>query len=287
MNYESLQREADFRFSLVRIRGTWGVCVNFSIVFVAVSLTLPYPTSHMRIKENAESIAFYGGETLEERETRLRFNRTVDNRTQLNYAQTKLNFFTNTYYHLVNILPLCILANEFFAGMIEYGVINQVRDAFWHIFNDFSVIIGQFNGIASFIASIDRLFLFMKKIQELDPSRSNEDASVLIAKESINPLFDSSGGIMLKEYDAFDDSSWPISSRPVLLIRNLRLMTPDDKRMLIRRLNLTLSMGQNLLIAGVSGAGKSSLLRAIAGLWKNGDGEITRSRDVYFLPQRP
>ena len=261
--------------------------MNFSIVFVAVSLTLPYPTSHMRIKENAESIAFYGGETLEERETRLRFNRTVDNRTQLNYAQTKLNFFTNTYYHLVNILPLCILANEFFAGTIEYGIIYQVRDAFWHILNDFSVIIGQFNGIASFMASIDRLFLFMKKIQELDPSRPNEDASVLIEKESINPLFDSSGSIMLKEYGAFDDSSWPISSRPVLLIRNLRLMTPDDKRMLIRRLNLTLSMGQNLLIAGVSGAGKSSLLRAIAGLWKNGDGEITRSRDVYFLPQRP
>jgi putative ATP-binding cassette transporter len=242
----------------------------------------------MRIEENAESIAFYGGETLEERETRLRFNRTVDNRTQLNYAQTKLNFFTITYYHLVNILPLCILANEFFAGLIEYGIIYQVRDAFWHILNDFSVIIGQFNGIASFMASIDRLFLFMKKIQELDPSRPNEDASVLIAKESTDPqFFDSSGGIILKEYDALDGSSWPIPSRPILSIRNLRLKTPDDKRVLIRRLNLTLSMGQNLLIAGVSGAGKSSLLRAIAGLWKNGDGEITRTRDVYFLPQRP
>jgi putative ATP-binding cassette transporter len=44
----------------------------------------------MQIKENAESIAFYGGETLEERETKLRFNRTVDNRTQLNYAQMKV-----------------------------------------------------------------------------------------------------------------------------------------------------------------------------------------------------
>jgi putative ATP-binding cassette transporter len=240
----------------------------------------------MRFEENAESIAFYGGETLEERETRLRFNRTVDNRTQLNYAQTKLNFFTTTYYHLVNVLPLYILANEFFAGLIEYGIIYQVRDAFWHILNDFSVIIGQFNGIASFMASIDRLFLFMKKIQELDPSRSNEDASVLIAKERTD--FDSAAGIILKEFGA-SDSSRPISlsSRPILSIRNLRLVTPDDKRVLIRRLNLSLSMGQNLLIAGVSGAGKSSLLRAIAGLWKNGHGEITRPRDVYFLPQRP
>ncbi|KAL3763047.1 hypothetical protein ACHAW5_007336 [Stephanodiscus triporus] len=254
LNYESLQREADFRFALVRIR------------------------------ENAESIAFYGGETLEERETKLRFDRTIDNKNMLNYAQMKLNIFTTTYYHLVNVLPIFILANEYFAGIIEFGVISQVRDAFWHILADFSVIIGQFNGIASFMASIDRLFLFVQKIQELDPSRPNEVASVLIAKESTTSPIDSDG-IVLKEFG----SSRPnySSSQPILSISNLRLMTPDNKRVLIRNIDFSLSMGQNLLISGVSGAGKSSLLRAIAGLWKDGHGEITRIKDIYFLPQRP
>jgi putative ATP-binding cassette transporter len=76
----------------------------------------------------------------------------------------------------------------------------------------------------------------------------------------------------------------------VLLAANkLGLVTPDRKRMLIDNLDLTVHEGEHLLIVGNSGAGKSSLLRAIAGLWTAGSGEITRVPDdeVYFLPQRP
>ena len=67
------------------------------------------------------------------------------------------------------------------------------------------------------------------------------------------------------------------------------MATPDNKRTLVQNLNLSLPTGSNLLIAGASGAGKSSLLRVIAGLWNTGTGEIARPRNeqVYFLPQRP
>ena len=67
------------------------------------------------------------------------------------------------------------------------------------------------------------------------------------------------------------------------------LYTPDGKRELIRDLSLELRPGQHLLIVGNSGAGKSSLLRAIAGLWTTGRGRIERpaDEDVFFLPQRP
>jgi putative ATP-binding cassette transporter len=78
-------------------------------------------------------------------------------------------------------------------------------------------------------------------------------------------------------------------SNSILKIDRLKLMTPDNKRTLIENLHLTVLEGENLLIKGSSGAGKSSLLRAIAGLWTSGEGEITRVPDdeVYFLPQRP
>lgn len=79
------------------------------------------------------------------------------------------------------------------------------------------------------------------------------------------------------------------SDGAVLQIQNFDLVTPDRKRVLIRNLNVNLRQGEHLLIVGSSGTGKSSLLRAIAGLWTVGNGVIGRpdDEDVYFLPQRP
>ena len=177
---------------------------------------------------------------------------------------------------------IIVLAHQYFTGLIEFGVIAQSRQAFWHVLNDLSIIINEFNGIASFMAGIDRLFLFMKAVQELDCDRPNEDENVITKEECILP--EASDVIIVREVDTFGPSSSPKS---ILTLRNVRLTTPDNKRTLFRNLNLQLTEGQNLLISGVSGAGKSSLLRAIAGLWNNGDGEIIRTSDVYFLPQRP
>ncbi|KAL7539393.1 hypothetical protein ACHAXR_009244 [Thalassiosira sp. AJA248-18] len=256
LNYESLQREADFRFSLVRVR------------------------------ENAESIAFYGGEKLELNETKQKLSRVIDNMTLINYATRRLDVFTTSYNHLVNFLPIFVLAQQYFTGLIEFGVIAQARQAFYHILDDLSVIVNQFQGIAQFMAGIDRLYLFMKAIQELDSDRPNEDATVMVAKDSIYEpvLTPPQDGIFVKTYDAFEPSA---ANTPVLKIRNLKLSTPDHKRTLIENLNLSIAKNQNLLIAGVSGAGKSSLLRAIAGLWTCGDGEIIRPSNVSFLPQKP
>jgi ABC-type uncharacterized transport system fused permease/ATPase subunit len=76
---------------------------------------------------------------------------------------------------------------------------------------------------------------------------------------------------------------------PVLAIHALTLSTPDGKRTLIRDLSLSVPPSKHLLVVGNSGAGKSSLLRAIAGLWRTGTGEIERGPlgSIFFLPQKP
>ena len=138
LNFENLQREADFRFSLVRIR------------------------------ENAESIAFYSGEGVEEKETDRRLLRVIDNSTLINIATFRLNLFTKTYTHLTWILPIILIAPDYFADVITLGVVQQARGAFESILMDLSIIITEFQSIAWFSAGIERLFSFLRVMQVLE-----------------------------------------------------------------------------------------------------------------------
>ena len=277
LNFEKLQKEANFRYSLVRIR------------------------------ENAESIAFYAGEDIEGREVSNRLEKVIDNRKEIIGAQRNLEFFTTGYQYFIQILPVWVVAPRFFAGQIQLGVVSQSVGAFNHILNDLSVIVNQFEQLSSFSAAIDRLSQFMAAIREADEDRSGADGLLMLPNAT-----DTNGGagssaldavveeetelsrITLRQMAPLGDLQSPLAdagSKPklILSIQNVTLLTPDRKRTLIDGLHLGLREGENLLIVGTSGAGKSSLLRAIAGLWTAGDGTIERpsDEDVYFLPQRP
>ncbi|CAN6444587.1 unnamed protein product [Victoria cruziana] len=235
LNFMQEKKEADFRYGLVRIR------------------------------ENAESIAFYGGEGNELQLLLYRFRRAFENLTQLLVASRNLEFFTNGYRYLIQILPAAVIAPMYFSGKIEFGVINQSVSAFNHILGDFSLIVYQFQAISAFSAVIDRLGEFD------DVLDSSSTPGLSDTKEGIALTYSNVTRSSVQENGAM-----PLNKHPKLLeIRNLTLWTPRSNITLVKELSLDICEKDNLLIMGPSGSGKTSLLRAMAGLWSSGEGTIT------------
>ena len=81
--------------------------------------------SLVRLRENAESIAFYRGQSQEEVEVSARLGGAVENKKAILGTQRNLEFFTTAYSYLVQILPVLVVSPLYFAGSIELGVITQ------------------------------------------------------------------------------------------------------------------------------------------------------------------
>ncbi|VAH74483.1 unnamed protein product [Triticum turgidum subsp. durum] len=236
LNFMQEKKEADFRYGLVRVR------------------------------ENAESIAFYGGEENELQLLLDRFRRAYQNLSELLIASRNLEFFTNGYRYLIQILPAAVVAPMFFAGKIEFGVINQSVSAFNHILSDFSLIVFQFQSISAFSAVIDRLGEFDDLLGENESSLSPQRDSI----DGINISFKSGSPSVLSSNGSQMQSDPCI----VLEICDLTLLTPRGGNILITDFNMELKDKDHLLVMGPSGCGKTSLLRAFAGLWTSGTGNI-------------
>lgn len=235
LNFMQEKKEADFRYGLVRIR------------------------------ENAESIAFYGGEENEMQLLLQRFKQAFENLTQLLIASRNLDFFTSGYRYLIQILPAAVVAPMYFSGKIEFGVINQSYSAFNHVLGDFSLIVYQFQAISAFSAVIDRLGEF-SDILDRSNSLLIEESKPKIAFLKVDQFYGTASEC--NGADTFDVC-------PKLLeIEHLTLQTPQYTMTLIEDLSLVVTKGDHLLIMGPSGSGKTSLLRAIAGIWCSGKGTI-------------
>lgn len=233
LNFFQLRNEADFRFSLIRVR------------------------------ENAESIAFYRGEERESRYALDRFDDVVGNSRRLINWQFFLNIFQFAYSSATLIIPGIILAPRVMSGELEIGAVVSATGAFVKVFGALNIVVTKFDQLSYFTAGVGRLDRFARSLKlrdEQDDQPPNDTLPQIITKPDQEIAFE-----------------------------GVTVQTPDGKRILVKDLTIELASGERLLIAGASGGGKSSLLRVFAGLWLVGRGTVSRPNldDMLFLPQKP
>lgn len=230
INYEQLRLEANFRYSMVRVR------------------------------DNAESIAFYQGEGLERRQVIDRLMDAVRNFDLLIIWQSIIALFQLGYNYFTRLIPYLIIAPLYFVGQADFGAIGQASFAFSMVLSALSLITNQIQNITEFAASINRLGEFYESLDDPSGEKKHPKSSAILTQ--------------------IDDR---------ISLENVTLQPPNSPRILIENLSVAINPEKNLLIMGASGSGKSSLLRAIAGLWNSGNGTIYRPNleDLLFLPQRP
>ena len=219
------------------------------------------------VRDNAEAIALYGAERREHQALLQRLYAAIQNLHRLIARQRNLAYFTYGYDYLLPLIPVLALAPAFFAGTVEFGKITQASAAFITLRASFSIIIDQFNSLSSFAAVVERLGEY------LEAARGRPASDGRVEAFSVGE-----GGPMIETVEAAR-----------LAIERLTLYTPDRRRILVRDLSLELTTAGHLLIVGESGVGKTSMLRAIAGLWRSGSGRIVRPplSELMFVPQRP
>lgn len=213
----------------------------------------------VHVRDNVESIAFYQGEDQEMGQLRRRFVEVLRNFNFLIGWQRNLAFFRTPYRYATYVLPYIILAPAYFREEIQFGDMTQANFAFAQIFEAFALIALQINQLSEFAAGVNRLETFANALKEPDSRRQQGIPKIDTAKRS------------------------------ELSLEHLTLMTPKAQRTLVEDLTLSLNPGEGLVIVGHSGVGKSSVLRAIAGLWQTGNGKVVRPdlSEMLFLPQRP
>ena len=229
LNFHQQKLEADFRFGMVRLR------------------------------ESAESVAFYDGADSERGLLSKRFALVVSNTFLILKKQKQLSWLTNGYAQIAIIFPFVVALPRYLSKEISLGGLMQIANCFGKVQDSLSYFVDVYTSIAAWQSCAERLLTFEKHMRDLETARDTE------------------GDVLLRTV-----------SPDAVRLTGVEVDLPNGTP-LLRDVNADIAPGEHVLLKGASGSGKSTLLRVMAGLWPYATGQldIPSAETRMFIPQRP
>jgi vitamin B12/bleomycin/antimicrobial peptide transport system ATP-binding/permease protein len=213
-----------------------------------------YRFALMRLRENAAAVALSEGEQSERRTLDRRFQALVGNWRRVIAREFIYGLFQRPYFQTVLRVPMFIALPAFLAGKVTLGGLMQLASAFQNVVTTLSWFVFNYRFVSDLVATTKRIQRFL---DEIDGVGSLE-----------RPL------------------SRTRSSDGMLRMHDVSIFAPD-KRPLLGIGDLAISKGETVWLSGASGLGKSTLLKALAGLWTFGEGRIELPEGrLCFMPQQ-
>lgn len=235
LNYLQQKLEADFRFSMVRLR------------------------------ETAESVAFYNGAAKEEAFLSNRFMTLLRNTLFIIKKQKQLSWLTNSYAQIAIIFPFVVAVPRYLSQNISLGGLMQIANCFGKVQDAMSYFVDVYASLAEWQSCAERLLSFDKHIAAIE-KETEEKSGSLVREETHDRLRLADVTISVPAMD-----------------ENKRT------REIISSASCTIKSGEHVILKGPSGSGKSTLLRTLAGFWPYVKGHISMPvpSEMMFIPQKP
>lgn len=227
-----------------------------SLNFIRQRLEADFRFALVRLRENAEGVALYRGERDEGRVLDSRFAAVVVNFRQIMSRNRAVNTLIYSYSQAAGVFPWFAAAPLYFTKKISFGNLSRVAGAFGEVQQSASWIVNNYQSLANWAATVSRLATFTRALAAVHAAGDGQIAMVPAAGPGIS-------------------------------VRKLHLALPDGT-VLLDEMDLHFEPGVPTVIMGRSGGGKSTLFRALAGIWPFGSGTVERpAGTAMFLPQKP